>query len=106
VLGEELALGLVLAVLCLELGDVDDAGDLFAQLGGEVVRGDDVLVGALGVSRDEADGGLLGGVEAVREGDLAGLEASLVGDVSLGGQGEPDDLVGVAFGVFEEVALG
>lgn len=104
VLGEELALGLVLAVLCLELGDVDDAGHLLAQLGGEVVRGDNVLVGALGVGGDEADGGLGRGVEAVRQRDLAGLQASLVGNVSLGGEREPDGLFRIDV-VFEDVAL-
>lgn len=37
VLGEELALGVVLAVLGLELAKVDDAGDALAQLRGELV---------------------------------------------------------------------
>lgn len=62
VLGEELALGLVLAELGLDLREVDDTGDTIAQLGGELVAVDNVLVGALGVGGDEADGGGLVGV--------------------------------------------
>jgi hypothetical protein len=106
VLGKELALGLVLAKLGLDVGKVDDTGDALAQLSGELVRGDNVLVGALGVRGDEADGGRLVRVERVRQGDLAGLQAGLVGNVALGGQVEPDGL-GRGLGiVLEQVALG
>ena len=115
VLGEELALGLVLAELGPQLGVIDDAGDAAAQGGGEFARRDDVLVGALRVRGDEADaqqGGVVDAGQRVRQGDLAGLQAGLVGDVALGGQGQPDG--GVLQGVFdvvvvvalEEVALG
>ena len=90
VLGEELALGVELAELGLELAKVDDAGDALAQVGGEALVGYNVLVGALRVGDDEADLGRLVGVERVRERDLAGLQAGLVGDVALGAQGEPD----------------
>ena len=108
-LGEELALGVVLAELGLELGEADDAGDALAQVGGESLVVEEVLVGALGVGRDEADGDGLVRVERVRQGDLAGLEAGLVRDVALGGQGEPDGRlvdVGLALGVVEDVLLG
>jgi hypothetical protein len=109
VLGEELALGLVLGELGLELGEADDAGDALAQGLGELVRGDEVLVGALGVGRDETDGGRLVLVEGVRQADLAGLQARLVDDVALGRQRQPDGrLLGglLAALVVEEVALG
>lgn len=106
VLGVELALGLILLPLGLELADIDDAGDALAQRLGEVVGGDNVLVGALGVGGDEAYRGLLVRVERVREDDLAGLEAVGVGDVALRGEGQPDGGAGeVVFGVGEEVLL-
>lgn len=112
VLGKELPLGLVLRKLGLELGDVDDAPDALAQARGELVRGYNVLVCALRVGGDEADGNVLACVERVRQRDLAWLEACLVGDVALGCQRQPDGrlvgetFVGVVFIIFEEVALG
>ena len=105
-LGEELALGLVLAELGPQLGVVDDAGDAAAQGGREVTGRDDVLVGALGVRGDEADaqqGGVVEAGQRVRQGDLAGLQAGLVGDVALGGEGQPDG--GVLQGVLDVVVI-
>lgn len=93
-LGEELALGVVLGELGLELGDVDDAADALAQGLGKFGRGDNVLVRALGVGGDEADGQVLVGVERVRQRDLAGLQLGLVGNVALGRQRQPDGGLG------------
>lgn len=104
-LGVELSLCLVLRELGLELAEVDDSGDALGQRGGEVLGGNNVLVGALRVGRQEADGGGLVGVERVRQDDLAGLEAGLVGDVALGGQVEPDGLLNGLVVVVEEVAF-
>ncbi len=109
VLGVQLALGVVLGELGLEVGDVDDAADALAQGLGEGGRGDNVLVGALRVGGDEADGQVLVRVERVRQRNLAGLQAGLVGNVALGGQRQPDGrLGGEAFLVVfigEQVAL-
>jgi len=89
VVGKELALGLVRLELCLDVCDVDNAGDALAQVLGELLRRDHVLVRSLRVGCDQADGGLLVGVQGVREDDLVGLETVRVVDVRLGGQGEP-----------------
>lgn len=74
---EELTAGFELFVLCFEFGEVDDTGDASAQVLGEGRVGDDVLVGALGFSGDEADGGGGRGVDGMRKGTGA-KSASMV----------------------------
>ena len=109
-LGEELALRLILGELCLELGDINDSANLLAQLSGELLRGYNVLVGALGVGGDQTDGeGLVFVVESVRKLNLTGLQTSLVDNVALGGQSQPHGGIGGEFVVVivgEEVLLG
>ena len=107
-LREELALSLVARVLCLELGHINDASDALAERHRELVISNDVLVSSLGVGGDEADCALLVVVEGVWEADLAGLEASVVGDVTLSSEVEPDGgLAGqlLVVAVCEQVAL-
>lgn len=87
---EQLALGLVCLELGLEVGNVDDAGDAVAQVLGELFGSDNVLVVALRVGDDDADGRLVIGVQGVGEDDLGGLQTVGVGDVLLGGKGKPD----------------
>lgn len=111
VLGRELALGLVLLVLGGQVLQVDDAGDALAQVLGEVIRGDDVLVVTLGLGDDQADGGLGVVVQRVGEDDLGGLQLLGVVDVSLGGDGQPDGGLGdgegfVVVGDIEDVLFG
>lgn len=87
---EKLALGLVCLELGLEMADVDDARDAVTQVLGELLRGDNVLVVALGVGDDDADGRLVIGVQGVGKDDLGGLQTVCVGDVLLGGESKPD----------------
>jgi hypothetical protein len=88
------------------VAEVDDTGDALLQLSGELLRGDNILVSTLGVRGDQADGGRLVRVDGVRQGDLAGLQAGLVGDVTLGGEGQPDGLGDRLLVILEQVALG
>lgn len=55
VLRKQLTLSLILIEFGLELAEIDNSRNLLAQLGGELFRGDNVLVRALGVRDDEAD---------------------------------------------------
>lgn len=56
VLGVQLALGFVLRKLGLELGDINDTANLATEVGRKLVSVDNVLVGALRVGGNEADG--------------------------------------------------
>lgn len=103
---EQLALGLVCLELGLEVGNVDDAGDAVAQVLGELFRSDNVLVVALRVGDDDADGRLVIGVQGVGEDDLGGLQTVGVGDVLLGGEGKPDRGLGNGRLLIGEKVLG
>lgn len=74
VLGEELALGLVLPEFGGQVLQVNDAGDALSQFLGEFIRGYDVLVVSLGVGDDQADGRLRVVVQGVGENDFARLQ--------------------------------
>lgn len=103
---EQLALGLVCLEFGLEVADVDDAGDAVAQLLRELLGGDNVLVVALGVGDDDADGRLVIGVQGVGKDDLGGLQTVGVGDVLLGGESKPDRGLGDGRLLIGEKVLG
>lgn len=73
VLAKKLALGLEGFELSAEVADVDNTTDLGAQVLGELI-GDEVLVVTLRIGGDQADADVFGGVERVWEDDLARLE--------------------------------
>ena len=103
---EQLALGLVCLELGLEMGDVDDAGDAVAQVLRELLRSDNVLVVALGVGDNDADGGLVIGVQWVGKDNLGRLQTVGVGDVLLGGESKPDRGLGDGRLLIGEEVLG
>ena len=106
-LSEELALGLVLRVLRLNLLNTDNSANAGAQLGWERWVCDKVFVGALWVGGDEADSLGWGGVDWVWEGDLSWLQAAGIDNVLLGGESEPDwGLGGLVLVVADEGLLG
>lgn len=116
VLGGELALGLVLLKLGRQVLEVDDARYALAQGVGEGVVGDEVLVVALGIRDNKADGGLVAfaALDWVWQRNLGWLQLLGVMDVALGRNGQPDGRLGeredlvvvIVVGYVENVLLG
>lgn len=101
---EELSPALEALVPVFQLRVSDDPLDAGRQVRRERRVRDDVLHAALRVRGDQADAERRGGVQAVRNRDLAWLQAVLVHDVLLRCENEPDRFV-VQRGAFFRVAV-
>lgn len=89
-----MTLRFVLAILCLDLTDSNNASDSALQLSWKGGALDDIFEGSLWVCGDEADGSALGKSNWVWESDFGWLQALLVDDVLLGCEGKPDRCLG------------